>query len=325
VDTTALRDQIARALTTSRDPNDDAAVDESHLHANHDYSYACHLCTNNVDGLTDALLSVVAPLLATAAEREERLRADLEESERRHADRDEINATWVAYKNRVVARENAYRDQLATALDAWDERGTRPWLEALVPQACEEITRLRAGVSRTAPATPDDASYQITSAIVRRLQQAGWPLTSEQQQAVVQIVMDRVRSWPSAPVSGPEPATEFEGPEPYFERECDEYVDEEGHDRPEVEHCSHIRQVPAEPAPATSDGHRVTSSSVLSGGLDRRRGAQRVEVEPEGHPSPVLDDLEGDAVGVVVDHETSVARPPGSDTGCPESVPNLST
>ena len=35
----------------------------------------------------------------------------------------------------------------------------------------------------------------------------------------------------------------FEGPEDCFARECWEYADDEGFDKPEVERCSHIREV----------------------------------------------------------------------------------
>ena len=43
--------------------------------------------------------------------------------------------------------------------------------------------------------------------------------------------------------------SEYEGPEACFERDCEEYVDDEGNDRPEVERCSHIREV----APTTDE------------------------------------------------------------------------
>lgn len=66
-DTEALRQQVAEALMNSRDPSDNPAVDESHRHANHQYSWACHLCTNNVDALTDALLPLFAELAAENA------------------------------------------------------------------------------------------------------------------------------------------------------------------------------------------------------------------------------------------------------------------
>lgn len=53
----------------------------------------------------------------------------------------------------------------------------------------------------------------------------------------------------------------LEGPEACFDRECEEYVDDEGHDVPEITRCSHIREVPSrvstQDAPAPRPAPRV--------------------------------------------------------------------
>lgn len=51
---------------------------------------------------------------------------------------------------------------------------------------------------------------------------------------------------------------ELEGPEACFERDCEEYYDEDGHELPDVATCSHIYEVaaqsPAEPRQPREDG-----------------------------------------------------------------------
>jgi hypothetical protein len=161
-DTSSLRERIAAAIAA-----EDLRMD-ARSRREPDY--------DGVEARTEAVMREVesahGDLVArNAVLRSERdaLAHEVERLKQWHADRDEINAGWVRWKDRSIAKENGYRDQLATVLKLWDERGTRPWLEGLVPAAVQEIERLRAELARVSGAhtIPDDAAERKLNEAIR--------------------------------------------------------------------------------------------------------------------------------------------------------------
>lgn len=75
VDATALREKLIEAFNAAYIATGDAALDETSRHDGHRYSSACYVCRGDVDKLADAVLSVVAPVLAAKDAELERLRA----------------------------------------------------------------------------------------------------------------------------------------------------------------------------------------------------------------------------------------------------------
>ena len=144
----------------------------------------------------------------------------------------EARAAIEAYRQHVVAARDEEVERLRAQVAAWQAHASE------MEKQLNHIEHLASrGLDKNGFEKPSDVLTEIYDSAEAPARPAALDETAAAQETQ------------EMPSTAECVLSEYEGPEACFERDCEEYVDDEGNDRPEVERCSHIREV----APTTDE------------------------------------------------------------------------